>query len=215
MDDEGPDEPLLRSVVRAGEVSSAIDEYLELGLDALIDNELLDALPIVGTVKAGVSALRSIRDRMLMKKLAAFLQGAMPRSESERVRWLAKIASDRDRRATGERLLMIIERAVSVQKAMYVGWVFRQYLEGRCDAPTFRRSIEMIDNALTEDLEALVSAREARRDDHQAVVELDLAVASRLGSVGLVQPFTGSIRPVTNETVIYPEGLLLVRPPRS
>jgi hypothetical protein len=68
----------------------------------------------------------------------------------------------------------LVDRVTSTNKATLIGRVVRNYLDGECDLRTFLRTAEMIDTALTEDLQLLIED------------ELDDDACRRLIAVGLM-----------------------------
>lgn len=152
------DHPMFASVLSNDDFRDGLAEYAELSLDQLVNNRILDAVPVVSTIRALAGGVLSIRETMLVRKTAAMLSAALDSMTSkDRERWQKRLATESGLRDTGERLLMIVDSVTSVTKADMVGRAFRHYLDGACDQVSLRRTIEMIAGALTEDLVELVN----------------------------------------------------------
>ena len=60
-------------------------EATELTLDSIVDSEVLRRLPVVGTIVNAYGAVKTVRERFLLKKLYRFFESLadMPQDERE------------------------------------------------------------------------------------------------------------------------------------
>ena len=102
-------------------------EYLEVGVDQLIDNEALDVIPVVSTLRKLFKGSLGIREQYLTKKLVRLIYGVGPHSERDLSRWRDRIKREAPNLTeVGERLLMIIDNVASMKKAELIGKAFRR-----------------------------------------------------------------------------------------
>jgi len=154
--DEGVGVSIFKSLVPS--VYEIAAEMAEVGIDALVDNVVLDAIPSVRALRTLFGLPGNFREAWLEKKLLAMMYGLGPISVEDSERWQKKLASESGLAGTGERVLALVDRVAAALKAELIGQVMRAWLDGTCDRATFLRTAEMIDNALTEDLVYLMES---------------------------------------------------------
>jgi hypothetical protein len=198
-DDMGVGESVFKSLLP--EVYQVAAEVAEARIDALIDSEALDAIPVVKSVRALARGVAGFRETWLEKKLMAMMYGFGPISADDAERWTKRPRTDKEDAEIGERVIALVDRVTARVKAQLIGKVMRAWLDGRCDRPTFLRTAEMIDDALTEDLSFLIEGRADGSDE---------AATRRLVAVGLMVDRSSAI---LDETSLPPapsdEGTLL------
>lgn len=170
-------DPLIKSVLRLPELHSVAEGLADVGLDALIDNAAVHAIPVVATVTGLVRGGIGFREAWLSRKLLSMLYGIGEATDEDVRCWRKRLRSEQGATETGERLLALIDRVTTTWKSQMLGELFRAYLDGRCDRRTFLNTAEMVDAALTEDLRFLVGGWHDG-DDEDA--------CGRLTSVGLM-----------------------------
>jgi hypothetical protein len=172
-----PDDPLLLSVIRLPELHDLVENAAESALDVLVNNDVIDVIPVVGSLRALTRGVVSWRDAHLTRKLIALLQGVGEVSERDRERWQQRLQDEDGLRDAGERLVALVDRMTSTFKAELVGLLVRRYLDGMISQTTLLRTVEVIDRVLTDDLDSFL------RLGPEGVPE---EVADRLISVGLM-----------------------------
>lgn len=173
---------LVESVFRTPQLHDLVAEYAEAGLDGIVDNPLIDVVPVVGTIRSLIRGVSSLRDALFAKKILAMLSAIGDATEDDAAKWRKRINDDGGREM-GERVLAVIDRITSAYKATLIGKVFREYLDGHCNRSSFLRTVEMIDSALTEDLRFLMDDWTTKE---WADREADDDVSTRLIAVGLM-----------------------------
>jgi hypothetical protein len=172
------EDSVVESILRLPEFHEVAADLAERGIDALVDNAVVNEIPVIKTIKGLVRGAVGFHEAWLTKKLltmfAAF--GDVPDEEDVK-RWKRRLADDKSTTETGERVLAVIDSVTSIPKAKLVGIAFRAYLDGECQRETFLRTCEMIDSALTEDLVYLLQTWEEGCDD---------APCARVVAVGLM-----------------------------
>src|SRR5947208_15527036 len=101
-------------------------EYAEIGLDAVLSEGLLKDIPVVNTVVALGKLGISINDRLLIKKLLAFLSNFQTVSAEDRTEMVRKLESDSAYgRKVGEHIIELLDRIESHLKPRMVALVFK------------------------------------------------------------------------------------------
>jgi hypothetical protein len=147
---------LVESLWRLPTLQDLGAELTDLGVDVVLDNEIVRELPIVHWLVALSRGVISYREQRFAKKLIRLLFGVGRPTESDIAQWKQRLTNDRGARETGDVILSVVDNATSAWKAELVGRMWRSYLDGDCDQESFRRIIEMINNALTDDLRYLL-----------------------------------------------------------
>lgn len=181
--DEAED-PVVASVLRLPEVHDVAARALEAGLDAIVENSALDAIPVVASVRALARGVVAFHDAWLTKKLAALMFGVGEASDRDVERWRARLDEDGGTRETGERVLALVDGVTSLWKAELLGRLFRLYLDGGCSRVDYLTTAEMVHAALTEDLRFLLHDWDEGADSERC---------RRLIAVGLMKDRSSSL----------------------
>lgn len=156
-------------------------EAAEIVVDA-VSPEAVAAIPVVGTAFTAVRALDAFRDRLLQKKLVAFLQepSLVKAAEARRIR--SGIYQDQEiAEQIGTTLLLVLDKVTDLRKPQLLGKVFAAYLSDEIDADSVLGLAHAIDLASTMDLLAFITAESLNgfsEDDW----------AQRLSGPGLMKP---------------------------
>ena len=179
-----PKDQVEHSILRSAVQPEAVDlatELADYGVDRLVevlaDSDVLDAIPVVKSLRAITRGAVGIREALLARNLLRFVAGVGAVPEEDAERWRNRLEDDTGE--MGERVLRLVDRASAPMKAVLIGRVFRAYLDAECDRQTFLRTVEMIDRSLTEDLVALIDAPSDEADE-------DASATARLISIGLL-----------------------------
>lgn len=196
------DDPVVASVLRLPEVHEVAAGVLEAGLDAVVDNSALDAIPVVASVRALARGVGAFRDVWLTKKLAALIFGVGEASDRDVGRWRTRLDGDGGARETGERVLALVDGVTSVWKAELLGRLFRLNLDGECSRADYLTTAEMVHAALTEDLRYLLQDWDDDADSERC---------RRLIAVGLMEDRSSSLLLESSQppTTSVPGHLLL------
>ena len=119
-----PEVSIMDSVARAELTEIAVD-FAELTIDALLDNELLQAIPIVGTVARLYRSSVSIRDGLFLRKVLLFLKEFDDIPKEDRERFVEELdASEGTRAKAGAALMLLLDRLDDVDKPQLIGRLF-------------------------------------------------------------------------------------------
>lgn len=137
------------------EVSGITGEYVELGLDALVEDGLFKDIPIVSTAVAVYRIGKSIRERHHIAKLISFLneinKGAA--DEEKREEYREKFAgNEKFRNQELEYILILIDRYIGFDKPQLLAKLYLAYLDGEIKWDEFTQYAEVIDRLLPGDI---------------------------------------------------------------
>jgi hypothetical protein len=134
-------------------VSDLVIEGLDLGVDALIESEALEKIPIVGTLARLCHAGFDIKSYLFLRKIKNFLLQLQRVSADERKAFNERIAADNVyREKVGSSLLLILDKLDDLNKSVLVAKAFAAHVRGRITFDIFRRFSSAIDRCLIADL---------------------------------------------------------------
>ena len=160
-------------------IKDLTDEYLELGIDALTDNELIKTIPIIKTLNGLYKFTKSIREYYLTKKILRFLFQIKDIPKDEINQTLKKLANDEAyNKDFGENLVLLLDRFENVNKSDLLGQSFKMFLKEQLSFEDFLRSSHIIDKSFLNDLIKLKKIK--------AEIEIDIISKENLFSLGLL-----------------------------
>jgi hypothetical protein len=128
---------LLESMCSSGAADIAVDAA-ELALDSMLDEGVLEKVPVFGWLVKGYGVVTTIRDRLFLKKVAKFLLGTKDITEGEKSQFREKLSSEPSFcRKDGENLVLLLDRQDDFDKAFILGKVFAGYIRGTIQYDTF------------------------------------------------------------------------------
>lgn len=145
------------------EVSGITGEYVELGLDALVEDGLFKDIPIVSTAVAVYRIGKSIRERHHIAKLISFLNEINKgiADKEKRQNYREKFTSNEEfRNKELEYILILIDRYISFDKPQMLAKLYLAYLDGKIIWEEFTMYAEVIDRFLLLDCRTLTSDAE-------------------------------------------------------
>lgn len=165
--------------------SNAID-YIELGIDSIIDNETIKGIPIVSTVVGIGKTVYNIRERILLKNMLTFIKEFNKgQIEQEKLEKYRKSIDEDKVKAEKElgRVLVILDKTIDDIKTKMLANSFRAYVFGQIDWEQFCEVTEAINRLFISDIALLYKIEGGQVTDtkHCAIYQAD-----RLISLGLV-----------------------------
>ncbi|NVE91549.1 hypothetical protein [Vreelandella titanicae] len=145
--------------------SEQTHELLANGADALIDtlsdSDIVGNIPFVGTVLKTYQAAQGIRERMLVKKLAKFLEYPSQMTEEEKLKFSSQFEDTSKEEEFGEQILVLLEKSEDTEKPRIIGRILVAHARGHFDYSTFMRISKMVNRAFTEDFDYLKKIEDA------------------------------------------------------
>ncbi|KQS47898.1 hypothetical protein ASG38_10790 [Flavobacterium sp. Leaf359] len=132
-------------------------DILEFGLDQFINSEIIKAFPIVGTVvKIGFS-VKSISDRIFLKKLEGFIVHYNRLDSIEINEMLYQIKTDDNfTNKVGESLILLLDRFSDLDKPEYMAKCFAAFIRKEISYDDFIRLGAAIDLSHSPDLKLFI-----------------------------------------------------------
>jgi hypothetical protein len=116
------------SIVRAVGDTAALDiasDWAEMGLDQLLDDGLVEKIPVVAHLRALWKTGRQLSDLLFTRKLFRFLSQLSSVSEVERATFVQELEQDPKLRSrVGEHVLLLLDRADDLRKPQLLAAAF-------------------------------------------------------------------------------------------
>jgi hypothetical protein len=142
-------------------------DFLELGIDSLIDDGVLKDIPIVGSLFSITKLTIAIKDKILLKKISYFLFELNSISENKRLEFIDKLQNDESYgEKVGEKLLLIIDKINDYSKSKFIGKLFAATIKEKIDYNTFLKLSNIIDRCFCNDLYKLKLINELKYDEY-------------------------------------------------
>lgn len=183
----------LLDIVPTSEVKELFVEYGEFALDATLEDGVIKDIPFLGTMVKIYGAVHSIRDRVFIKKLAAFMRNLESVSDEDRKKYIAQLENKGQKREFGEAVIQIVDDQRSYYKAGLVGGAFALLMKHTIDELEFNSLLHVITLVNTEYIWCLDSRNHVGRYlNRQTPPE----IVSSLLSLGLlIERDDGSVTP--------------------
>lgn len=84
----------LVSALKSDEIIELGKEYAELGIDSLIESNILESIPFVSTVVGLYKTVSSVKDQLFTEKVIRFLTHFSDLSDAERINMTERLNED-------------------------------------------------------------------------------------------------------------------------
>lgn len=159
----------------------AVSEYLELGIDELSKSEIVEKLPIVGSVISISKTAVAVRDWLFVKNILAFLKGLSKIDYNKRQKWIHKLDKENFRERVGAEVLGIIDRLKDNDKNTIAGKIFSIYIEEKISYDDFIRICEKLDMLFISDIRMLKNGLPNNEDEKERYRSIGLYSVGRNG----------------------------------
>lgn len=141
----------------------------ELGLDALLKNEVLKQVPIVKIFIGFIQANVNVHDKLFLKKVISFLKDIGDITPADREKIINKIDSSKKYRLkVGEKLLYIIDACSDYESSERVAKLFKAFLQGRITYDEYLDSASIIARLSKKELDLFLESYNVYYMDDQA-----------------------------------------------
>lgn len=145
--------------LRSSELSNITQDMVEVALDAVIQDGILKDIPVISTITGITKTVISVRDKLLIRKIASFLSKLQDITDTEREKFIGDIECDPNyQRKVGENLLMLLERLDDLDKPALIAKLFKAYLRNDISYHQFLKFASVIDRMLVQDLKNFLDA---------------------------------------------------------
>ena len=109
-----------------------VQDYAQALMDVVVSDELLKHIPVIKTLTAAVAAVKSVRDEILLQKLAQFVASLAEVPADQRRAMIGKLEADPAyQRKVGTHLVELLDRVDSHRKPIMIGEFLRHTCEAR------------------------------------------------------------------------------------
>ena len=130
-------------------------DYSELALDKILDNAVLNEIPIIKTILGLYKTGVGIKERFTLKKVAKFLFRLNNISEKEKAEFINKLSlNDSYKNEIIEKLLILLDRLDDIDKAEIIGNFFKAAIQDKIDVDTFYKFSSIVDRVYIKDLKS-------------------------------------------------------------
>ena len=167
--------------------SDIISDYLELGIDSILDNDSLKEIPIIKTFIGVGKITKSIRERNLMKNLVIFINELNSGNiDKEKLKKHKEELNQNPKKAEKElgRILIILEQTIDNLKSSILGKLYKAYINQEIDWDLFVEFSEITNMLYINDLSILSLIFKNQLSDTSN--RSDLYRIERLNSLGVV-----------------------------
>lgn len=134
------------SSVSNSDLSGIATDVGEVGLDALLDEGVLNEIPVLGILAKAYNVFGTVNNRLFAKKLIRFLANLADVPVEQRRQQISKLAVDSQyRQQVGEQLLLVLDRMNDMQKPILLAYAFKAYLQGAIEYSVFQRVSHSLD----------------------------------------------------------------------
>jgi hypothetical protein len=150
--------PSLIETLRSSDLAEIVQDFGEVALDSILDDDLVKEVPVIGTIVRLGKVSITIRDRFLVRKVLLFLEGLSDVPQVQRKEFLRKIEDDDSfEKRVGETLIMLLDRCDHLDKPRLMSKLFSAYIKEEIDYDEFLRYSIAIDRAFIKDLDGLLA----------------------------------------------------------
>lgn len=148
---------IVKSVCSSETRDLAVD-WAEVGIDLLLDEGVLKEAPFLGTVVKLASISKTIRDRLFVRKVCAFLKASPEFDDVERLGFAREHLDDPVKaRKLSDAIVFSLDRLDDLEKAEMLAKVFAALVRKHISYMEFRRLAGGIERAIVDDLRVLLS----------------------------------------------------------
>ena len=143
------------------EVSCWVSEFVEIGIDSLLDDGLTKDIPFLSTITSIYKIGSTIHERHHLKKLAIFLNeiNRGVADEEKRQSYRRKFVTQKEYRSSElEYVTIVLDHYIGFDKAGMLAKLYIAYLDESIDWIEFKKYGEVIDRFLPGDASVLIRA---------------------------------------------------------
>lgn len=130
-------------------------DYMEIGIDSIMQEGIIKELPIVKTIFSGGKTLMAIRERKLMRNLYIFIKELNDGSidEEKKKKYQNKINNNSKLAEKElERLLILLEQYIDTEKAVILAKLFKAYINEEISWKDFCEFSEIVNRIFIQDI---------------------------------------------------------------
>jgi hypothetical protein len=141
--------------LEAKELGSLTIDYVELGLDSILDDGIIKDIPILRTAVSLVKIGLNVRDRIYVKKIYCFLAQVGQTTQEQREKFIKD--NCQNVKQFEEAVLLILEQADNMNKSALIGKIFKACILGNISYQDALSLSSIVNKALWQDLENMLN----------------------------------------------------------
>ena len=164
-----------------------IGDYIELGIDSILENEILKEIPIFKSLLSVGKISKNIKERNCLKNLAIFINELNSGNiDAEKLRLHQEELKRNSKKAEKElgRVLIILDQTIDNIKASILGKLYKAYINQVVDWDMFIEFSEITNRLYINDLKILALIYNGNMNDTSN--RADLYRVERLNSLGVI-----------------------------
>jgi hypothetical protein len=155
----------LTKTISHSELVSVSGGLGEVAIDSILEDGLFKDIPIISTLTSLWKIGASIKDALFTRKLIAFLNAISDISADKRAGMVESLNDPVTSERAGEKLLVLLDRFESSEKARLLAKTFKIYVEGTVNRDEFWRVSYIIDNLPLSDIFLIKEWRDKKLDN--------------------------------------------------
>lgn len=164
-----------------------IEDYLEIGIDSIIDNGILKEIPIVKTIVGVLKVGKNVHDRNLLKQTLVFIN-EFNRNEirQDKIEEYKKRIENDSKKCEDElgRIILLLNNFIDREKSIMLSKVFKDYVGQLLNWNEFCEYSEIINRLFIQDFSFLQEVYLGRISD--TTNRSDIYKGERLNSLGII-----------------------------
>jgi len=164
-----------------------IEDYLEIGIDSIIDNGILKEIPIVKTIVGVLKVGKNVHDRNLLKQTLVFIN-EFNRNEirQDKIEEYKKRIENDSKKCEDElgRIILLLNNFIDREKSIMLSKVFKDYVGQLLNWNEFCEYSEIINRLFIQDFSFLQEVYLGRISD--TTNRSDIYKVERLNSLGII-----------------------------
>lgn len=132
-------------------------DFLENEIDTLISNDTFRSIPILNSICGVIRVGKDLRERNLLKQTSVFLaefnSGTI--DEEKLQKYKEKLKYDKEKASELERVLLILNNNIDVEKSKFLAKLFAAYVNGRITWDEFCEFADITNRFYMEDYRIL------------------------------------------------------------
>lgn len=164
-----------------------ISDYLEIGIDSLMNEGILKEIPIVNTIVGVLKIGKNVHDRNLLKQTLTFINEFNNNKISHDKLKQYKITIENNPKRCEEelgRILLLLNNFIDKEKSIMLAKIFKVYIEKIINWNEFCEYSEIINRLFIQDINLLNMIYDGRVTD--TTNRGDLYRVERLNSLGII-----------------------------
>ena len=200
--------PAFEETIFNSSLADLSTELIEIGIDSLVDNPLVDSIPVVKLLIGIAKTAQNIHDRNLLKQTLHFLNGFNSGElDTEKIDSYRNMVLTNSQKAEDElgRVLVILSKNIDNKKSDILGRLFRSYINEYISWTDFCDLTEATNGLFISDIEILFKTKGDGLINPNADISYRV---DRLSSLGLVKFYTESMDEGEGHVVVFRHAII-------